>query len=224
MKRLPPITELRKTRNKFLIRAGIVIAFSYVYWSTANQSVMKVRNEMLQEELARSHRTLAYPPPVVVKAVKEVLVDPDPDCLLKRSGASAEAYNKVLEGTNMAGLGYAFKAAEIETGVNALNLMSIAIHESGWATNPISIKKNNIMSICAYDVDTFNSASSYSTKMKCVSDAAVLLKRDYLTKGGKYFNGVSLEGINVKYASDKGWAMKVRQIKNDIISKLEVAK
>lgn len=130
--------------------------------------------------------------------------------LVLKSNVSPEQLNKFLEKTNMKGLGYSFKAAEQEYSVNAVFLTAVAVHESGFGTNTISKKKNNIMSICAYDWSPVSSATSYKTRTDCILRGAELLKKNYLTKGGKYFNGATLEGVNKKYASDKGWAKCVK--------------
>jgi beta-N-acetylglucosaminidase len=130
--------------------------------------------------------------------------------LLSKSTLSAERLDKFLAGSNLKGLGASFKAAEMEYGVNATFLTAVAIHESNWGKNTISKQKNNILSICAYDWSPVSSAKNYKTKTECVLRGAELLKRDYLTKGGKYYNGATLEGVNKSYATDKGWAGKVR--------------
>ncbi|MGQ0519238.1 hypothetical protein ACT453_60570, partial [Bacillus sp. D-CC] len=36
--------------------------------------------------------------------------------------------------------------------------------------------------------------------------------RRYLEESGMYYNGSTLTGMNVKYASDKGWAKKIAGI------------
>jgi beta-N-acetylglucosaminidase len=138
--------------------------------------------------------------------------------ILTQTKVTAEQLNEYFQknAPNFKGLGYAFKGAETEAGVNAVYLASIAGHESGWGTNQCTTKKNNIMSICAYDWNPVGAATNYKTKGQCVYDGALLLKRDYLNPKGKYFNGTSLEGINKKYATDKGWAGKVKRIVDQI--------
>jgi beta-N-acetylglucosaminidase len=113
--------------------------------------------------------------------------------------------------SNLVGLGNSFLAAEHETSVNAIPLTAIAVHESAWGTNQITAQKNNILSIAAYDWSPLSSASAYETKTHCILAGARLLKRDYLIEGGQYYNGATLDGINVKYATDKTWASKVRK-------------
>ena len=48
------------------------------------------------------------------------------------SNVSADEYNKMLEGTNLAGLGGALEQAEKEHGVNGLYLMGLACLESAY--------------------------------------------------------------------------------------------
>ena len=134
-----------------------------------------------------------------------------------KSNITSEQLEKVLTNSNLVGLSNSFLAAEQETNVNAVCLTAIAIHESGWGTNQLTIQKNNIMSICAYDWNPLGAATTYKTKTACILDGAWLLKHDYLTETGKYFNGATLDGINVKYATDKSWASKVRNIISQIM-------
>jgi len=38
------------------------------------------------------------------------------------------------------------------------------------------------------------------------------VKKDYLTPGGKYYEGETLEAMNIHYATDKEWAAKIKRI------------
>ena len=55
--------------------------------------------------------------------------------LNSKSGLTAEEINKLLEGTEMEGLGEAFVQAEQQYGINALYFTAHAIWESGWGTS-----------------------------------------------------------------------------------------
>jgi beta-N-acetylglucosaminidase len=150
---------------------------------------------------------------------KEAPKEPQQETLLTQSWITAEQLNSFLASnpkSNLKYLGNTFKAVEAEIGVNAIYLAAIAIHESGWGTNQVTKQKNNVMSICAYDWNPLGAATTYATKGQCIYAGALLLRKDYLNPKGKYFHGATLEGINVKYATDKGWAKKVRAIAKSI--------
>ena len=59
----------------------------------------------------------------------ELTVDSD---LRVISNLNAEEFNKMLEGTNLNGLGGALEQAEKEHGINGLYLMGLACLESGY--------------------------------------------------------------------------------------------
>lgn len=131
--------------------------------------------------------------------------------LLKPSSVTVEAIDQKLQGTGMAGLGQAFKTAEELYGVNAVFLTSLAIHESNSGKSRIAQDKNNLFGFMAYDRDPYNSAKEFETKEEGILHVAGYLKENYLTPNGSYFNGYSIDAINVKYATDLNWANGIVQ-------------
>lgn len=127
------------------------------------------------------------------------------------SGDSLNAIDQVLQGTPMSGLGAAFKAAENTYGVNAYFLSSLAAHESDYGRSAIAKDKNNLFGFTAYDSNPYGSARKYSSVEESIFDAAAYLSEQYLSEGGKYFKGYSIEAIGNAYASDPQWADKVKR-------------
>ena len=125
------------------------------------------------------------------------------------SSVSADFINKRLEGTNMAGLGEAFKKAEKAYGVNAIFLTGLAIHESDYGRSQIAQTKHNLFGFMAYDSSPFSSAGYFDTYEAGIDHVARYLSQHYLTPNGQFYNGKSMAAINVKYASDKTWAGKI---------------
>jgi hypothetical protein len=149
--------------------------------------------------------------------------------LNKPSGISAEAIDAAFQGTGLAGLGKYFKQVEISipsppsplmiegsaNGENVMNGLYLAAHaalETGWGTSRIFKDKNNLFGYGAYDRDPYNSAYRFASVQDCIYYAANKIKENYLTPGGKYYNGPTLVGMNVKYASDKQWHKKIANI------------
>lgn len=152
--------------------------------------------------------------------------------LNKPSGISAEAIDKAFAGHGkLAGLGKTFVSIEsnippaphpltniIESPneggrvMNALYLAAHAAWETGWGTSRIFKDKNNLFGYGAYDSSPYDSAYTFASPADCVIYAANKVKDNYLTKGGKYYNGPTLEGMNVKYATDKNWAHGIASI------------
>lgn len=129
--------------------------------------------------------------------------------LTTTSGFTTEELDRALEGTALAGLGQAYKQAEDDHGVNAIFLMAVANHESAKGTSRIAKDKNNLFGFTANDSDPYNLSTTFKSRAACIDYVAKFLKKNYLTQGGTYYNGISAKGVNVRYASDPDWATKV---------------
>lgn len=136
--------------------------------------------------------------------------------LLTSSSVTAYELDQFLKGTGMAGLGSAFVNAELETGVNAIFLVSLAIHESGWGGSDIAQHKNNLFGYGAYDASPYKSAIHFSSVQEGVIHVANKLKTNYLLKDGKYYSGPTLAGVNKRYSTDSGWGKKIAATMNQI--------
>mgnify|MGYP004702869615 CR=1 FL=1 len=125
------------------------------------------------------------------------------------SGDSLNQIDAVLQGTPMAGLGAAFKAAENTYGVNAYFLSALAAHESDFGRSAIAKDKQNLFGFTAYDSNPYSNAKNYSSVEESIFDAASYLSQEYLTPGGKHFKGYAIGDIGKSYATDPNWADKV---------------
>ena len=126
-----------------------------------------------------------------------------------RSTVSAEFINRRLAGTNMAGLGQAFKNAEKKYGVNAIFLTGLAIHESDYGRSQIAQVKNNLFGFMAYDSSPFSSAGYFDSFEAGIDHVARYLSQHYLTEGGQFYSGKSMAAINKRYATDQSWNVKI---------------
>jgi beta-N-acetylglucosaminidase len=137
-----------------------------------------------------------------------------------KSNLTGEKIDKMLEGTALAGLGFAYSKAEHESGINALVLIGISALESSWGKSKMAQTKNNLFGFQAYDYNT-DAARTFETKEEGISVVAAHLNTKYLTPGGPYHNGYTLKDINVRYASDKLWNVKITGIMNRLTGKLK---
>lgn len=170
--------------------------------------------EQLQEMLINRARTYeifaAAPVERPLSRGREVTPTAAPVTL--PSGFTADNYERAWEILNlpgMAGTGEALAQAEKKYGVNGLVIAGIAYLESGGGTSKIARDKNNLCGLGAYDHDPYGCAFAFDDKADSIFALAELLADKYLSSGGKYNNGNSLEGINVRYATDGRWAEKV---------------
>jgi hypothetical protein len=129
--------------------------------------------------------------------------------LRSESNISARALDKYLEGTPMGGLGAYFIAAEKRYSVNAQYLCAHAVHESDFGRSRIARDKKNLFGFGAYDRNPYENAKSFSSFEECIYYVAEYIAENYLAPTGKYYNGPTLKGMNVKYATDPYWAEKI---------------
>lgn len=124
-----------------------------------------------------------------------------------------------------------FYKAEQKYKVNGIFLASIGIHESAWGTSKIANDKNNLFGFTAYDSEPYNSATSFDNYESAINKIAEALSTKYLhvagtkisddlTATGTYFNGTTAKSVNVRYASDTGWADKVFNYMQYLYNKL----
>lgn len=124
------------------------------------------------------------------------------------SGVSARQLDRGLEmiGAHaMVGLGSAFKQAERESGVNAVFLTALAVHESNLGRSRIAREKNNLFGWGAFDATPYESALSFGSKEEGIRYVASRIRALYFNQ----WNLVTLRQMNTRYASDIGWANKI---------------
>lgn len=99
-----------------------------------------------------------------------------------------------------------------EAGINAQFMFAHAILETGWGSSTIANYKNNYFGFQAYDTCALTCAKYFPTGKEGLRAYVYKIYRDYLTSTGPYYNGSTLLGMNVKYATDKGWSEKIANL------------
>ncbi|MBO9130147.1 SH3 domain-containing protein [Bacillus sp. 165] len=132
------------------------------------------------------------------------------------SNITAAEINKYIQkyhpDSPIANMGDAFVAAGKKYGVNALYLAAHAFLETGYGKSEIAYRKNNLYGLKAYDRSPFDSAKYLASYEDSININADYVRKNYLTTGGTYYNGPTLKGMNVRYASDKSWYSKIADI------------
>lgn len=152
------------------------------------------------------------------KEIKNLHLDVNSDLRIP-SNVTAEDIDKMLEGTALHGLGYAFVKAEKQYGVNALYMMGLACLESGWGTSKYAVNRNNLYGWNAVDSNP-DKAKYFSSKEEATMFVSQKLKQNYLTEGGAYFEGYSARAVDVHYCTDKKHADKIVNIVAELVEKL----
>jgi len=131
-----------------------------------------------------------------------------------KSGFLPEDFERIWERYNavrLKGTGEALIRAENESGINALVLAAIIVHESHFGESALAVHKNNLAGLGAYNGRAGRTAMSFATKEDCIAYLADFLAREYVTPGGKYYHGGDLAAIGKSYAADPNWSFKVAQ-------------
>lgn len=145
--------------------------------------------------------------------------------LNKPSGLTLEQFKKVLSDEKDKNKIFEnnaeyFYYIEKQYNINGIFVAAVGIHESGWGTSKIAIQKNNLFGYGAYDSNPYNGAYEFTSYSESIDLIARVFVKYYLNPNGTsiyggekaagtYYNGPTLSGINIKYASDKNWANAV---------------
>ena len=168
--------------------------------------------ETVVEELERQIDNMMIEIDIIERELEEYKrLQINPNDITVLSHVTIDELNLVLSDTGLEGLAEAYIQAEKEYGINAIYLVGLTALESSWGKSRLATERNNISSYMAYDHDV-NQARYFESKSECILITVDMLKRDYLTEGGKYYNGLGLDDINVKYASDDSWNWKIENI------------
>ncbi|HAS74753.1 MAG TPA: endo-beta-N-acetylglucosaminidase [Clostridiales bacterium UBA8960] len=194
----------------FKIDLGKTIKTGFEGPSSNYQTTKNRFNQILEEKLGVT-KTNNYSMTQPVEALNGELRMP--------SGATGADIDLKLKGTAMEGLGRSFVEAEKKYGVNALFLTSLAIHESAYGSSKIAKDKNNLFGFAAYDGSPYSSARTFATREQGIDHVASYLSENYLTEGGKYYGGATVEGVGKRYATDPNWANAIRQIMDKLMQK-----
>ncbi|URM33424.1 glucosaminidase domain-containing protein [Cytobacillus firmus] len=103
-----------------------------------------------------------------------------------------------------------------QSGVNAVYLVAHSILETGWGRSTLAQYKRNFFGYGAYDTCPTTCAFYFPTGQDNINYVAYKVKTDYLMSNGTFYNGPTLEGMNVRYASDKEWHNKIAKLMQSI--------
>lgn len=190
----------------------------------------------VQDEFITSE---AVTPGIAEKArIQRIMLSVNPDMDINvPSGLTKEDFVKVLSG-NVSDKNKIFEnnaeffyEMEQKYKINGLFLAAIGIHESNWGTSSIAIQKKNLFGYGAYDASAFESSHDFEDYQIGIEKVAKALTKDYINEPGKdiyenekatgrYYNGSTISGVNIRYASDQNWSNRVFNIMKSLYEKL----
>lgn len=170
---------------------------------------LKELEDDLQKKMSRKSGELTY----------------DPNNLLATSNLSVDDMYNVLRGTALYELAPVYIEAENTYGVNALFILGLSAEESAWGTSKRAVEDNNLTGYGVYNDSSVGINSN--TKRDSLLMTAKQLKNNYLSVGGSYFNGYSINSVNTRYCigydgkSDYNWSNKINKIATDSLNKIK---
>lgn len=201
---------------KRICKAAAVIALvALVAVATVMNSGEPSKNTPEQVE-AVTGRTSAPTLPTTAPEAPEIAED-QPEAspaLLTPCGLTATEFEAGLLGALKPYAG-CFITAERETGVNAIFLASVAALESGWNTSEVAKERNNL-----FGWTSKSGYRAFESKEDCIAFVAERVKRNYLSPGGCYFEGYTVEAVNLHYNGAPEWERLINQIMKDIQARI----
>lgn len=206
-----------------------------------NEEWCKVSFDNIEGYIKTANLTSSYTTPNIVEKnrIQRILIKVNIDMELnKASGLTLNDYKKIFTGiSNDANKIFqdnytAFYNAEKKYNINGIFLASIAIHESGWGTSQIAIEKKNLFGYGSYDATPYESSFEFADYSEGIETVAKSLVKYYLNPSGTkiydgetaaawYYNGPTLRGVNIRYASDTEWHSKVFKYMETLYNRLQ---
>lgn len=154
--------------------------------------------------------------PVEEKNVVERKIEPEkvlrPDNLLVKSNLKSEELRRGLS-YELKEYAEHFVEAERKYGVNAVFLASVAAEESGWGRSYYAKELNNLYG--------WSSPEEFDSIEHNIDYVAAAIRENYLSENGCYFNGYTVDAVNVRYNGRSSWSNNVKMIMNEIASEIE---
>ena len=134
----------------------------------------------------------------------------------QKSNVSEEILREyLLRFPNLLGIAPTLIEVQETYSVNAIMLLAIIRLESGNGQSHIAVSKNNLGGIIA-PANSVAVHRSFDSKEECVIFMARLLSNQYLTQGGRFFNGYTLVDINKRYSVSDDWSTLVGNLMVEI--------
>ncbi|GKW45373.1 S-layer homology domain-containing protein [Planococcus sp. NCCP-2050] len=127
--------------------------------------------------------------------------------------SSSGTYKDAVTKSKLIGKGKYFLEMQEKYNINALFMLSAAMHESAYGMSANAQTKNNLFGIRVYDGSPHEGTTYKQPEGSIDAFAREYMNRNYVNPNGSYANGAApgnkTTGFNVSYASDPTWGSKV---------------
>lgn len=192
----------------------------------------KIAVDGLEGYIKSEYITSEYVTPGIAEKsrIQRLKISVKPEMLLnKASGLTKDDFKKVLSGMSNDTNRIFEKNAEVffemeqKYNINGIFLAALGMHESNWGTSTIAQEKKNLFGFGSYDSSAYESSFEFETYEEGIETVARALVKNYLNESGTeiydgeiasgtYYNGATLAGVNIRYASDTNWSIRIYNI------------
>ena len=100
----------------------------------------------------------------------------------------------------LVGLGATFNKSAKDNDFDVLHSIAHAVLESGSGTSYIARVLNNLYGWACFDSNPMG-GNKFKSKAVCIEKWSAWFNKEYLTIGGRWYNGCNEHGVNIRYAS-----------------------
>lgn len=134
----------------------------------------------------------------------------NPNNLRELSGATEEQIKYALKDFRLEPLSKSLSKVEERYGINVLFMIGLIRQESGNGTSYLAKANNNLGGVkSSSDRGGYKDYPSWSHSLQ---DICRLIDNEYLSPGGKFYNGTGIWNVNKLYCENKDWADKINSI------------
>jgi hypothetical protein len=142
-------------------------------------------------------------------------VDTDLNSVVDITGAQLDAaIAATLPESPLIGMGQLFVDTGRRLGVNAYYIAAHAAFDSAWGTSAVATGKNNLFGYGVTPACPFDCAVPFESWAASLEFVMPLVKTDYLTIGGRFYNRPTLAGMEPIYSGNPAWAESIAAIMN----------
>ena len=183
--------------------------------SIDNASLVEYKDKIEKENIDLKQEITRLEKEIQTLTQKAVFDSSD---LKKLSNVTEKELKTVLINTNMVELIPYIIEAEKRYEVNALFMTALIANESSWNTSQKAKTLNNITGFGVYNYKVNRRGRNFESKAQCIFATAELLSESYLDPSGSFYNGKSVEGVNIRYCLnddgtvDYNWSNTIKSI------------
>jgi beta-N-acetylglucosaminidase len=168
------------------------------------QTSIDIKGEIIETEIITEVVSIEEIEIIIEEEVEKLEVVYYRDDITIKSNISKDELREVFMNykgaSTMAHLADAIVDAEEEYSVNAFAIAGIVALESGFATSRRAVEDNNLT---GYEVYNDKSKGKlFDSQYESIMQTARHLAKNYLTEGGLYYKGVSVDAVQKSYCPD----------------------